>query len=310
MKSRAPEKLELYHYLAPKYWLMWIFIGLTRLLAFLPLSISHALGSMLGLMLFYLLPSRKKIAQINIALAFPELNKAQQARRVKQVFSHMGMTIMETPLVWWGSVNRLEKIPVDFEGLEHFEQARVNGRGVIMMGGHTFAMELGGRFMANRYPGQLNVTYQKMRNSLMDVMVYRSRLQVFKSVLERMDMRNMLRCLKSGEPLWYAPDQDFGPHRSVFAPFFGVPTATLTATSRLAKSTGAVVLPLFFFRQPNGRYLIRFLAPLENFPSGDDTADAVQINQAIESQVKQYPEQYVWVHRRFKTRPSGKASVY
>lgn len=308
MKSRAPEKLELYHYLAPKHWPMWLFIGVTRLLAILPLGICHGFGRFLGWLLYTLASSRKEIARINIALAFPEMDAGQQQQLVKRTFYEMGMTIMETPLVWWGGAGRLGRIPVDFEGLGYFDQALASGRGVIMMGGHTFAMELGGRLLARRYG--FNITYQKMRNALMDVMVYRSRRQAYQRVLERMDMRNMIRCLKQGEGLWYAPDQDFGPRRSVFAEFFGVQTATLTSTSRLAKSTGAVVLPLFFFRQDNGRFLVRFLAPLENFPSGDDTVDALQINRVIESQVRLYPAQYVWVHRRFKTRPEGEAPVY
>lgn len=308
MISRAPEKLELYHYLAVRLWPTWLFIGLTRLLAYLPLNYSHQLGSLLGHILYFLLPSRRKIVLSNIALAFPELTEAQQKQRIRQVFSQMGMMIMEMPLVWWGSNSRLTKTPVDFEGLPYFEQALSSGRGVIMMGGHTFAMELGGRLLANKY--RFNITYQKMHNPLMDVMVYRSRRQAYQQVLERMDMRTMIRSLKQGEGLWYAPDQDFGRRRSVFAPFFNVQTATLTSTTRLAKSTGAIVLPLFFFRQTNGRYLVRFLPPLEGFPSGDDRVDATQINQAIESQVAQYPEQYVWVHRRFKTRPQGEPPVY
>lgn len=308
MKSRAPEKLELYHYLAPRYWPTWLFIGLSHLVAYLPLKLSHLLGRGLGRLFYYLLPQRKQITLTNIRLAFPQLDQAQQTLLVKRVFARMGMMLMETPLVWWGSKKRLQKIAVDYEGLEYFEQALDSGRGVIMMGGHTFAMELGGRLLANRY--RFNITYQKMHNALMDVMVYRSRSQAYQHVLERMDMRTMIRSLKQGEGLWYAPDQDFGPRRSVFAPFFGVQTATLTSTSRLAKSTGAVVLPLFFFQQANGRYLVRFLEPLQNFPSGDDYLDALQINQAIESQVAVYPEQYVWVHRRFKTRPAGSAAVY
>jgi KDO2-lipid IV(A) lauroyltransferase len=308
MKSRAPEKLELYHYLAPRYWATWVFVGLTRLLAYLPLSFSHTIGRGLGRFFYYLLSSRRQITQTNIALAFPELSAAQQITRVKQVFERMGMMLMETPLVWWGSAARMQQIAVDFEGLEHFEQALQSERGVIMMGGHTFAMELGGRLLASKY--RFNITYQKMHNTLMDVMVYRSRSQAYQRVLERMDMRNMIRFLKQGEGLWYAPDQDFGARRSVFAPFFGVQTATVTSTSRLAKSTGALVLPLFFFYQPNGHYLVRFLPALENFPSGNDEVDALQINHAIESQVAQYPDQYVWVHRRFKTRPPGEARVY
>ncbi len=308
MKSRAPEKLELYHYLAPKYWPTWVFIGLSRLIAYLPLKLSHSLGRGLGSILYYLVPSRKKIARTNIELAFPQMNQNKQTQLVKQVFSSMGMMLMETPLVWWGSATRLQNIDVDFEGLEYFEQALASGRGVIMMGGHTFAMELGGRLLASKY--RFNITYQKMNNRLMDVMVYRSRTQAYQQVLERMDMRTMIRSLKQGEGLWYAPDQDFGRRRSVFAPFFGVQTATLTSTTRLAKSTGAIVLPLFFFYQSNGRYLVRFLPSLQDIPSGDDCLDAQQVNQAIESQVAQYPEQYVWVHRRYKTRPQGEPPVY
>jgi Kdo2-lipid IVA lauroyltransferase/acyltransferase len=308
MKSRAPEKLELHHYLAPKFWPMWVFIGLSHLVAYLPLQLSHVLGRGLGRLFYYLLPQRKKITLTNIKLAFPQLDPMQQTQLVKRVFSSMGMMLMEMPLVWWGSEKRLQKIPVDFEGLEYFEQALASGRGVIMMGGHTFAMELGGRLLSSKY--RFNITYQKMNNALMDVMVYRSRTQAYQRVLERMDMRTMIRSLKQGEGLWYAPDQDFGRRRSVFAPFFGVQTATLTSTSRLAKSTGAMVIPLFFFYQTNGRYLVRFLPPLQGFPSGDDSQDALQINQTIETQVAHYPEQYVWVHRRYKTRPPGEAAVY
>jgi KDO2-lipid IV(A) lauroyltransferase len=181
---------------------------------------------------------------------------------------------------------------------------------VILLGGHYTTLEISGRLLAFHTDG-IQPIYKPAHNALYEAVMAGARKRLFDDLLDNSDMRTILRNLKRGKIIWYAPDQDFGRDRSVFAPFFGVPTATLTTTSRLARLSGAPVLPFSSERLPQGRgYVIRIHAPLPDFPSGDDVADASAVNAVIEAQVRRTPEQYLWVHKRFKTRPLGEPGVY
>jgi KDO2-lipid IV(A) lauroyltransferase len=199
---------------------------------------------------------------------------------------------------------------VRYEGSENLARAREHGRGVFLLGGHYTTLELSGRLMC-LFTNDINPIYKPASNAVFNLLMTRYRSRIYDNLLSNTDMRAMLRALKQGKIIWYAPDQDFGRRRSVFAPFMGVSAATLTMTSRLAQRAGAPVLPFYSERLPGTRgYEIRVGPPLENFPSGDDVADATAINQAIEVQVRRTPEQYLWGHRRFKTRPPGERKLY
>lgn len=296
-------------YLAPRYWPTWFGLGLLRVSLLLPYPALLQLGRGLGSLLYRLIGSRRHIADVNIRLCFPELDEIARQRLVKESFIAAATSLFEGALSWWASDARVKKL-YRIEGLEHLEAARSQGRGVILLGGHYTTLEISGRFLAFHVEG-LQPIYKPARNKLFEAVMANSRKRLFDDLLPSADMRTIVRNLKKGKVVWYAPDQDFGRERSVFAPFFGVPTATLISSARLAKLSGAPVVPYYSERLPgNQGFLLRLAPALEGFPSGDDMADATRVNQTIEQQVRKVPEQYLWLHKRFKTRPEGEADVY
>ncbi len=256
---------------------------------------------------------RRRIAETNLRLCFPELSASERQAIVTRHFEHLGQALLDTGTAWWGSERSIAALG-QIEGLHHLEDALKGGKGAILLTGHMTSMDLGGQILAlalapTEHP--LQVMYKRSRNPLFEMLMRRGRERFTRRIFPRDDFRAFMRGLREGLPTWYAPDQDFGIKHGVFADFFGVPTATLTTTARLAASSGAPVVPYFPIRLPRNRGIsIRIEPALENFPSGDDHADARRINELIEHVVRAYPEQYWWVHRRFKTRPEGLAPVY
>jgi KDO2-lipid IV(A) lauroyltransferase len=215
---------------------------------------------------------------------------------------------VETALSWWGSDRRLKPLAA-ITGLEHLEAALRQGRGAILLSAHFTTLEIGGRLLALHAP--FHVLYRDHRNPVIEALQRHARRRRFEKAIPRGDLRGMLASLKQNRPVWYAPDQDFGRDNSVFVPFFGVPAATLTATSRLARLSGAPVVPFFPRRLPGARgYELTLLPALENFPGVDIEQDARRLTGLVEACIRQQPEQYLWVHRRFKTRPPGEPPVY
>lgn len=306
MESSPPSMAR---FLAPRFWPTWLGLTLLRLIILLPYPLILLVGTAMGRAMYHLLPRRRYIADTNVALCFPHLGKPAQQAIVRESFEASAIALFESALSWWGSERRLSKL-YRVEGIEHLQQALAGGKGAILLSGHYTTVEISGRVLIlgidNFHP-----VYKRARNELFNAVMSRARDTISAGALENSDMRAILRTLKKGEIVWYAPDQDFGAERSVFAPFFGVPTATLTTTARLAKLSGAPVLPQYSLRLPGAKgYLVKILPPLENFPSGDDVADATRVNQAIEIGVNEAPGQYLWVHRRFKTRPPGEPPLY
>jgi KDO2-lipid IV(A) lauroyltransferase len=208
-----------------------------------------------------------------------------------------------------GSARTLAKIPCAVEGLEHLEGCRAAGRGVLLVGAHFSHLELCARLVSQRV--RIGGMYRIMDNPAFEWAVLRARLRYADAMFAKEDLRATVKYLKRGGTLWYAPDQDMRGKDSVFAPFFGIPAATITATHHLARLSGAVVIPFFHKRRDDGRgYVIRLEAPLENFPGPDAAADTARVNAAIERMVREAPAQYLWIHKRFKTRPPGQASLY
>lgn len=296
-------------FLAPRYWPTWVGLALLRLSLVLPYPVMLWLARGLGILLYHLVGSRRHIAEVNIRLCFPDLDDAARRRMVKESFIAAATSLFEGALSWWASDDRLKNL-YRIEGLEHLEAARSQGRGVILLGGHYTTLEISGRFLAFHVAG-LQPIYKPARNKLFEAVMASSRKRLFDDLLPSADMRTIVRNLKKGKVVWYAPDQDFGRERSVFAPFFGVPAATLISTSRLARLSGAPVVPFYSERLPGSKgFLLRLAPALGAFPSGDDLADAARVNQVIEQQARKVPEQYLWLHKRFKTRPEGEADVY
>ena len=296
-------------YLHPRHWPMWIGLGLMRLCAQLPYALQLFLGRRIGDLIYFLVPRRRHIARRNIELCFAEMDAGARQRLARACFQSAGITLMETAFSWWGSESRLRRL-YRMEGEEYLQAALQQGKGAILLGGHYTTLEISGRFLAF-HSDRLQPIYKPARNPLFNDIMVASRKRLFDDLLPNREFRTILRSLKENKIIWYAPDQDFGAEQSVFAPFMGVITASLTMTSRLARLSKAPVLPFYSERLPGSEgYLIKILPPLENFPSGDDVADATLINETIERQVREAPEQYLWLHRRFKTRPPGEPDIY
>lgn len=295
-------------FLAPRYWGTWLALGLLRLLIVPPYRWQVRIGAALGRLLYLVGRRRRRITETNIARAFPQLDPAARRHLVKQTFRAAGIALPETALAWWGRDEDLAPL-VHFEGMQYLEAALAEGKGVLLLGGHFSSIEISARLMALRH--RCYAMYRPHENPLFEAVIKRSRERHLAGLVARDDMRKMIRTLRQGEVVWYAPDQDFGRRRSVFAPFFGIQTATLVMTSKLAKVSGAPVLP-FISRRTEGErgYRIIIRPPLADFPSGDDIADATRVNAVLEEQVRQAPEQYLWLHRRFKTRPEGEPPFY
>lgn len=304
-KARLPLK-----FYAPKFWGMWLGIGILRLLAFLPYSWMKKSSQLLGTGLYPLAKRRTHIIETNIRLCFPQLSKEEQLDLSRKALISSIMAVFEVALSWWSPQKRVIDLH-QVEGIEHLENARAKGKGVILLVSHFTTMEIAGA-MLNSHFDDLDVVYKRSTNELLEWFIHHKRLEKCCGYLTRhKNLRQIIRTVKQGHVLWYAPDQDFGTKDSIFAPFMGVSTSTLLSTARIAKLTGAPVLP-FYVERLNDKhgYVVHFSQPLENFPTNDELADATTINQAIEKQIQHTPEQYLWAHRRFKTRPEGEQDVY
>lgn len=296
-------------FLHPRYWGTWFWLGLWRLVTILPFRLLLVIGQLIGFILYLLPTSRKKIARINIQLCFPELDSAAQTRLLKENFRSMGIALMEVGMAWWWSKHRLLKL-VSVEGLENLQ--RPSGEGVILLGMHFTTLEIGGAALTSVI--EIDGMYKSHTNPVYDYIQLKGRLSHNVdgcSLFDRKDMRGTLKSLKDGRVLWYLPDQDYGLQQGLFAPFFGIQAATVHATSRMAKKANSVVIPVSFTRLPGAKgYKVTIETPLDNFPSSDKLIDATRINQIIEKHVRRQPEQYLWVHRRFKNRPNGEKDYY
>jgi KDO2-lipid IV(A) lauroyltransferase len=295
-------------YLAPRYWLLWCGLGLMWLIAKLPFRLQMALGSITGFCMYFLFRQRRHIAEVNLQLCFPEKSDAERKRILRRQFDSVGKGLLETALAWWSSDAHFDGRH-RIEGLEHLDHALAENKGVILLSGHFTTLEVGGRILSHHRP--FAVMYREHKNPLYEHIMRHHRKVHFKDAIPRTDVRRCVRALKQGMPLWYAPDQDYGRKHSVFAPFFGIQAASITATARFARLSGASVVPFFPERLADGSgYVLHLYPAIENFPSDDDVVDATRINRIIEKEVRKYPEQYLWVHRRFKTRPKGEDRPY
>jgi len=298
--------------LAPRHWPSWLGVGLLRgVAAALPVGALEALGRRLGRLALPFAGRRRQITEINLGLCFPELSDAERRSLLRRHFESLGIAIFEFCLGWWAADAKLAG-RVRLEGLEHLHAAFARGKGVILLSAHFTTLEIGGRFLAMHTRGlPLNAMYRRSDNPVVERVLRERRRRQFGEPIGRDDVRAMLRALKGNEAVWYAFDQNYKARNMVFAPFFGVAAATNTATSRLAQATGAAVVPFFTRRLPDGAgYAQRIDPALDGFPTGDPVADATRLNALIEGWVREAPEQYLWSHRRFKTRPPGEARFY
>jgi KDO2-lipid IV(A) lauroyltransferase len=295
-------------FLAPRHWPTWLALGLLRLVAMLPYRPAIAVGRALGRLGYYAMPGRRRIARTNLDLCLPELAPQERDTIARRCFENIGIYAIELAMTWWWPERRLAPL-AEYEGLEHLEAALAQGRGAVLITGHFTSLEIGGYLLSYRQPFQ--VMFRRQRNPLLDAYLNYKRTRHFVEAHPRANVRGMIRGIKRNQVTWYAPDQDFKRERTVFAPFFGVPASSLTATARIAEATGAPFLPFFPRRKEDGSgYHILIEPALEGFPGGDEVADATLVNESIERNVRRQPDQYMWTHQRFKTRPPGEPAVY
>ena len=293
-------------FLLPQYWGIWIGIVFLMILAILPWAIQHRLGHFLGSVAFNNLKSRRKTTIRNLEVCFPEWTPEQLQTNARQVFIDQMIGIFETLNAWYSP--QWFKGRVQIEGLEHLQNAQAEGKGVLLLGTHSTLLDAGGAQYFDP-----DVVYRPQNNPLLDMLIVRCRATIYANQIDHDDMRGLIRNLKNGHAIWYSPDQDFGLKQGVMAPFFGTPAATVTAHRRLMKISKAAAIPLYFYREgdiSNPRYRVLISPALEHFPSEDEIADATRVNQIIESQLRIAPTQYMWFHRRFKTRPQGFDKIY
>ncbi|MBU2885013.1 LpxL/LpxP family Kdo(2)-lipid IV(A) lauroyl/palmitoleoyl acyltransferase [Gilvimarinus agarilyticus] len=294
-------------YTHPKYWGTWLGLGVLVLIAYLPLPVTRALGVLMGKLFYRFATERCEITRINVALCFPELSAQEKEQRVREILRNVGLSFIESAVALWAPDRKFRNL-YTFEGLDILRRLEAQGKGVMLLGGHYTSLDMAGRVMGLNI--ECDMVYRVDRNPLLADAVARARERLSGAAIERDDVRQMVRRLRQGRRLWYAPDQDYGRSNTVFAPFFGVPAATVTATARLARMGRAVVCPFEHWRDEQGIYHVRVKEPLADFPSGDDVLDATRANEVVESVVRRYPSQYLWVHRRFKTRPEGEVTPY
>lgn len=295
------------NFLHPRYWLTWLLLGLLYLVSLLPYRSKQSLGKWLGLRLYKLGGSRYRTARGNIRACFPELSEQAQEEMIRETFISNAIGYVESTIAWFGDFSPfLETLEV--HGREHLEEAKRRGKGVLLVGGHFSIMDFAGPLV--HHVTTFNYMYRPQNNKLLDAFVERSRRRYSGVCFTKRELKDMNAFIMQGNLVWYGPDQDVGVKRGIFAPFFGVPAATLTTPAWIARETGCAVLQISQFREQNGIYSVYFSPILEGFPSDDELENATRLNQGLEDGIRIHPEQYLWLHRRFKTRPEGEPSLY
>jgi Kdo2-lipid IVA lauroyltransferase/acyltransferase len=285
-------------FLWPWYWPAWFALGLTRVFARLSYPTLLRTCSALGTLARWVLPLQRRIVRRNLELCLPALDRSSREQILREHFRNLGITIGETALSWWDDGSRIRAL-AQIEGLEHVDRALERGRGVILLAAHFTTLEMGARIMTLARP--VHPMYKPTRNPLIAEYMIARRAAQSAGAIANDDIRSVVRTLRANGVIWYAPDQAYRHRGAELVPFFGIPVATNTATSRLARSTGAAVLPYFVERLPDaGGYRVQIGAALEDFPSDDAVADTLRYHALIEAEVRRIPAQYLWVHRRLK----------
>lgn len=295
--------------LHPRYWLTWLGLSFLYFIVLLPYPLILRIGKLFGRISMFLAKRRFSIANRNLELCFPEMSVTERQTMVKKNFESTGIAIFETGMAWFWPDWRVKKWFTVY-GLEHIDKARRERKGVLLIGIHFLTLELGARIFGIYNPG-IGV-YRPHDNKLMDWLQTWGRLRSNKYMLDRKDIKGMIRSLKEGEIVWYAPDHDYGPKSSVFAPFFAVEKAATTiGTSILMRMAHPALIPFVPKRNDDNKGYTMIIQPeLEGFPLDDQVAAAEFMNKDVEKEIMLAPEQYMWLHRRFKTRPEGEPSLY
>lgn len=298
-------------FLHPRYWLLWFGLAVWWLICQLPYPLLRLLAVGIGQLLWWFGGSRKRIARRNIELCFPQLSLTEQQQLLRRHIDNIAMALFETGISWWWPQWRFRRL-VKISGEENI--AAIGDSGALMLAIHQTTLEVGAAAISKVTPA-IDGMYRPHKNALYDYVQAQGRLKQASDrsadVYERNDVRGVLKALRNGRRIWYAPDQDYGPKQSIFLPFMGVEAAVITATHRFAKLGKAAVVPFVTERLPRFQgYAVTIKPAVANFPTNDEAADTARINEVVEEGVRLCPAQYLWVHRRFKTRPAGEPSLY
>ena len=294
------------NFIHPKYFLTWILILLMRVGVFVPFRLQVFFGKIIGKLIYPVMTELRKTAYSNISNCFPDKKQPQVTLLVKQHFEAIGISLFETANAFFASDKKIKKMLI-IVNEQHFTEALKKEGGIILLCSHFMPLMLGSRALLIKHT--IANIYRPQNNKLFDKVMVKGYLKNGAVMIKSTDTRSIIKAINNSLPIWYAPDQDLGRNNSVFAPLFGIQTATALATSRLAKNNNTRVIPYSFVRTKHG-YEMSFDKPLKNYPSGDAIKDASETNQILEKQILKNPEQYLWIHRRFKTRPEGEENFY
>ncbi|KPK40043.1 MAG: hypothetical protein AMJ69_03820 [Gammaproteobacteria bacterium SG8_47] len=301
-------------WLAPRFWPLWGGLGIYWCISKLPWRARRLLGHGIGALAQRYGERRRRIIDLNLSWCFPELSAEQRHAMARSFFRAFGCIAVDYGVLWWGAEPRVERM-IRLHGLEHVERLREHGRNVILITGHTVALDFGAAAFTLRYPmtGPMN----EARNPVINWFIARGRLRFTHRhgghlFSRAANVRAWITTVRAGSLMYYLPDEDLGgTEKTVFAPFFGVPMATLTALGRLTKLARAGVVPVMtFYNDSDGGYDVHIGPPLDGYPSDDEQRDAEDQNRALEELIRLHPEQYMWSLRIFKVRPEGEGDPY
>ncbi len=290
----------------PKFLPTWLLIALMRACVWLPFGVQIRLGKWIGGWLYRLLKKRRKIAFINISHCFKDKNPAQVTRLVRQHFEALGVSFFEVANTFYLSDKRLKK-RYQIQQTHHLQNALDNHQNIILLVGHFSTMMFAGRILAQNFA--FADLYRPQNNPLFNHIMQQSFTRHGVRLITAKDSKNLIKTLKSGLPIWYAPDQDLGSKNSTMSPFFDASASTINATAKLAKIKNTVVIPLSFYRNKNG-YVLRFSSAISHYPSANKLENTTKTNQILQTQILKAPEQYLWIHKRFKTRGENQPDLY
>jgi len=302
--SKPKAKTILLH---PRYWPAWAGLGVLWMLVHLPERLQLGAGRLIGRLLYGCGGKLKRIARINLALCFPELTSHEQAELLYKNFLSLGIGLIEAGRAFWLSDDRISA-SCTIRGMEHATAAFAKGKGILLISPHFTCLETVGRILGMRE--DFAVMYRPHKKPLLEWIHNRFRNPHYRKSIPSHRVRELLRALSQNLAVWYAYDIDAGKKNSVFAPFFGLPAASMTSVSRLAELSGAAIVPVHFYRRDGFRYEACVAAALDDFPSGDPVKDATHLNASLETAIRAHPEQYIWQYQRWKTRPEGEQRFY
>lgn len=302
------ERKPLYHFWAPRHWPVWFGLLLMRLSCLLPFRAQLTIGEGLGRLGHRLVPKRRAIVRRNLALAFPEMSADERNALALKHFEALGASLMELALARWGS-DKKHLALTRIEGVEHIENAVRAGRGIIFLSAHFTTLEISGRILKLNCP-PFDLVFRRFRSDFLTEIIRTTREVSGRDTIEKSDIKRMIRSLREGTPVWYAPDQSYNRKQSAVIDFFGVPAMTNIATSTLARLGNAVTLPYLPRRLPEGGYVINIKPPIENFPSDDPEEDTRKYVAILEEHIRLCPDQYYWIHRKYKNLPEPLPDYY